>query len=40
VSFLDARGVEYSGGQPGKELSVPDIAERAKAISVEVRCER
>lgn len=40
VNFLDARGIAYSTGQPGQELSVPDIAEHAKAISVEVRCER
>ena len=40
MNFLDARGIPYSSGQPGKELSIPDIAEHAKAISVEVRCER
>jgi len=40
VNFLDARGIAYSTGQPGKEFSIPDIAEQAKAMSVEVRCER
>jgi S1-C subfamily serine protease len=40
ANFLDARGITYAAGQPGKELSVPDIAEHARSISVEVRCER
>lgn len=40
MNFLDARGIAYSSGQPGGALSVPDIAERAKAFSVEVRCEK
>jgi serine protease Do len=40
VNFLDARGITYSTGQPGKELSIPDVAEHARSISVEVRCER
>jgi len=39
-NFLDARGIAYSSGAPGKELSIPDIVERAKAFSVEVRCEK
>jgi hypothetical protein len=40
VNFLDARGIAHLSGKPGMELSIPDIAEHAKAISVEVRCER
>jgi S1-C subfamily serine protease len=39
VNLLEVRGITYSGGQPGKDLSVPDVVERARAFSVEIRCE-
>lgn len=38
ANFLDAGGFAYATGQPGKEMAVPDVVERAKSFSVEVRC--
>ena len=40
ANFLDAGGFAYASGQPGKELPVPDVVERAKSFSVEVRCAK
>ena len=40
INFLDAHGVAYSTASPGAALSVPDVAERAKMVSIEVRCQR
>ncbi len=38
ANFLDAGGFAYTSGQPGKDMAVPDVVERAKSFSVEVRC--
>jgi S1-C subfamily serine protease len=39
ANFLNVHGITYKSGQPGKELSIPDIVDRAKAFSIEMRCE-
>jgi S1-C subfamily serine protease len=40
ANFLDANGVKYASAQPGKDLPVPDVVERAMAFAVHVRCAR
>jgi S1-C subfamily serine protease len=40
LKFLDARGVHYSSSMPSAEMSIPNIVERVRLFSVEVRCER
>jgi S1-C subfamily serine protease len=39
-TFLNAHGVSLSEGRVGRSLSTPEIVERAKAITVQVYCER
>jgi S1-C subfamily serine protease len=38
ANFLDASGIKYAAAQAGKELSVPDVVERAMAFAVHVQC--
>jgi S1-C subfamily serine protease len=40
TNFLDASGIAYAAGQVGRELSVPDVVERAMAFSVQVQCAK
>lgn len=40
TNFLDASGVGYSTGSAGQPLQPSDLAERAKSISVLIRCEK
>ena len=39
ASLLDAQGISYLATQSEKELSVPDVVEAAKGISVAILCE-
>jgi hypothetical protein len=40
TNFLEARGIAYTSGQRGPEVSIPDIVDKAKAFSVQVQCEQ
>jgi S1-C subfamily serine protease len=40
TNFLDARDVSYSTPGAGQSLQSSDLAERAKSISVLIRCEK
>jgi S1-C subfamily serine protease len=40
TSFLDVNGVSYTTGSVGQSLQPSDLAERAKSISVLIRCEK
>jgi serine protease Do len=40
TNFLDASGIAYSTVSLGPSLSSADLAERAKSISVLIRCEK
>lgn len=40
MNFLDANGVNFETGNAGNALPSPDLAERAKSISVLVACEQ
>ena len=39
ANFLEAHGISYVNGDLGKDATIPDIVERAKAYTVEVRCQ-
>jgi S1-C subfamily serine protease len=40
-NFLDSQGAKYTEAEAkGKILGTPDVVETAKAISIEIRCER
>lgn len=39
VNFLEANGIFYDTGQPGEAFKPTDLADRAKAISVQIRCQ-
>jgi hypothetical protein len=40
TNFLDSSGVSYTTAGAGQSLQSSDLAERAKSISVLIRCER
>ena len=40
VNFLDASGIAYSTANFGPSLPSAELAERAKSISVLIRCEK
>jgi hypothetical protein len=40
TNFLDTSGVSYTTAGVGQPLQPADLAERAKSISVLIRCEK
>jgi serine protease Do len=40
TNFLDANGVSYTTAGAGQSLQPSDLAERAKSISVLIRCDK
>ena len=39
-SFLESHGIGYETASNGKELSIPDVTDAARAFSVRVLCYR
>ena len=40
ASFLESNGVAYASGRTGDHLSAADIAERARAFTVQIECQK
>jgi len=40
MNFLDANGINYSTASAGQLMSSADLADRARAISVLIECEK
>lgn len=40
INFLDANGVSYATAGSSQSLQPSDLAERAKSISLLIRCEK